>query len=114
MARERRAWESNPHAGLKTRRLFSKQLPSPVGWALQGGAREPGVEPGADVLETSMFPLHHSRWEHISSQPICSGLLPTLQRWYREAAEYPRQELNLHYPEPKSGASCQLGYSGVE
>ena len=33
----RREWESNPHA--LARRLFSKQLPPPIGWPLQVSQR---------------------------------------------------------------------------
>lgn len=33
MTRQRREWESNPHA--RQGRLFSEQLPPPIGWSLQ-------------------------------------------------------------------------------
>ena len=55
----RREAESNPQ-GATNARLFSRQLPSPIGLPLHCLAPVDGIEPPLRVLETPVLPLHHT------------------------------------------------------
>ena len=55
----RKRGESNSQ-GATNARLFSRQLPSPIGLPLHCLAPVDGIEPPLRVLETPVLPLHHT------------------------------------------------------